>query len=98
MWCDDLQAAPSFAVELLDYYQHTGIAENAGSCQVLYMGNDSLTIKDTGREASIVEGVATFPAFQVAGMSVMMGISNHRYRLQVLLLVCSSSSFAGMTP
>jgi len=53
-------------VELQDYYGNQGLAEYAGSCQVMYAGSQ-LTLPELGRVASITIGTSTFQLFEVQG-------------------------------
>ena len=61
-----LQPASPFRVVLQDYYGNQGLAENAGTCEVVYNGT-GLTVPELGRVVDISNGSGNFQQFQVQG-------------------------------
>lgn len=61
-----LQPAEAFQVALQDYYGNQGLAENAGTCEIIYNGT-SLTLPELGRVVDIPNGTGYFQQFRVQG-------------------------------
>lgn len=53
-------------VALQDYYGNQGLAEFAGTCQVVYNGT-VLTLPELGRVVNIFNGTATYQQLVVQG-------------------------------
>ena len=61
-----LQPASAFQVALQDYYGNQGLAENAGTCDIIDNVTE-LTLPELGRVVDISNGSGNFQQFQVQG-------------------------------
>lgn len=69
-----LQPADPFQVALQDYYGNQGLAENAGTCEIIYNGTD-ITVPELGRVVDISNGTGLFQQVKVQGNKPLTPLS-----------------------